>query len=298
MSARQIHPELAKDLSVYTCSHVHPYSHSNMNYLQFPVQFCVSLRSNKGVRDEIRDLQSTTSLQNRVAISWRQLATANSCRMTFKGYQSEYQISPDLGGYETCQTSISRHLFQLSQGMNFGAKPKQILFNSTNPECPIVELPTTYPEYVACKFTSNEWYLVKWSSYIRYETFRNGEYGTYWANDTQTFVVKMSEELRRNGTEHVWLQRLLKVKTRNVGCDKAYILVELADGWSHRANRINVIYRIFEGSMKIHQELVGTYDVDGWNQLETSLKQTPGDHEICVQLINPAISKHVKVNHC
>ncbi|CAI2305192.1 unnamed protein product [Caenorhabditis sp. 36 PRJEB53466] len=285
--ARLINSEIVKDLSVYLCSHVPTYSHANMNFFSYPVQFCVTLRSDKGIREEIRDLQSTTSLQSRVSISWRQLATAHSCRLTFKGYQTEYRISPDLGGYETCQTSISRHLFKLSQGMNMGVEhQKRIEFNSTNQECPIVSVPTDYPEYVACKFTSNEWYQVEWTSTIRYETFRNGEYGTYWANDTQNFIVKMSEEMRRNGSEHVWLKRLLKLDTKLDGCDTTNLLIHFADDWNFAASSVSLTYRIFEGSTKIHADYLGTFAVEGWREMNIPLKRIPGDHEICAQLFS------------
>lgn len=174
--ARLINSEIVKDVSVYLCSHVPTYSHANMNVTirdpfhsssqifsfsptryNFVLHFVLIREYGNSViyhydssfydfREEIRDLQSTTSLQSRIQISWRQLATANSCRLTFKGYQTEYRISPDLGGYETCQTSISRHLFKLSQGMNMGIEhQKRIEFNSTNQDCPILNVPTAYP---------------------------------------------------------------------------------------------------------------------------------------------------------
>uniref|UniRef100_A0A8R1DVZ7 Uncharacterized protein n=1 Tax=Caenorhabditis japonica TaxID=281687 RepID=A0A8R1DVZ7_CAEJA len=260
---RLINSEVVRDVSVYLCSHIPTYSHANMNYFAYPVQFCVTLRSDKGIR------------------------------MTFKGYQTEYRISPDLGGYETCQSSISRHLFKLSQGMNLGVEhQKRVEFNSTNHECPIVAVPTAYPEYVACKFTSNEWYQIEWKSTIRYETFRNGEYGTYWANDTQNFIVKMSEEMRRNGSEHAWLRRLLKLETRLDGCDTTHVLVRFADDWTYSASTVSLTYRIFEGAVKIFADHIGTLSVEGWRELRIPLNRRPGDHEICAQLLNPAVSRH------
>ncbi|CAI5437688.1 unnamed protein product [Caenorhabditis angaria] len=289
-----INSEIAKDLSVYICSHGSTYSHANMNFIQYPVQFCVSLRSNKGIREHYRDLQSSTSLQGTVQISWRQLATANSCKLTFKGYQTEYRISPDLGGYIPCQNAISRHLFRLSQSMNFGSgQIERIEFNNSNSKCPIENVPTAYPEYISCKLQQNEWYMIEWKSTTRYETFRNGEYGTHWANDTQSFVVKMSEELRRNGTELIWLQRLVKLDSRLNGCDDVKVLVNFADDWTIRTNTITLTYRIFDGTMKIHSKIIGTFDIENWREIQFPLKRTPGDHQICAQMNSPVPSRYL-----
>ncbi|ETN81918.1 hypothetical protein NECAME_00269 [Necator americanus] len=121
--------------------------------------------SSKSQRDLARDQQSTVSIKPSVLFTWRQVTSARQCRFGFQGYQGEYRLSPDFGAYEECQYSLSRHTHALSEIFSAekklkessgyftenghvlargGPLSKSLRFNSSNPDCPINELPTTY----------------------------------------------------------------------------------------------------------------------------------------------------------
>ncbi|CAD6184725.1 unnamed protein product [Caenorhabditis auriculariae] len=288
--ARKLEAEVAKDVSVDICSHLPTYSHANMNFFQQPTQFCVAIRSNKNLKDEMRDLQSTTSLKSEVLVSWRQLATSTSCKLLFKGYQSEYRISPDMGGYEACQNSVSRHLFVLSQAMSVNKHVDGVKFNASNENCPILMVPSTYTEYVACKFTSDEWYVIDWKSTLRYETYRNGAYGTARFGPTPALPSSFSRQVSSIGM-------VLNINGCNGfcrldGCDKSDVLIRFADNWPTRLNTVNLKYIVRGGTLQLHVEHLATIEVESWVQYTVNLRPVLGVHEVCAQMVAPLASRH------
>lgn len=138
------------------------------------VKFCGVLYTDKGSRDYERDLKRTVSLKPSILISWHEVGRTESCELEykvgtfeqpripgnlsklrwtqcywatyetaapnltrFKGYQSEYRISPDLGYYVGCQKGISYYISQL-------ATRRTSAWNVSSENCPLRSLPKTY----------------------------------------------------------------------------------------------------------------------------------------------------------
>ncbi|VDM53004.1 unnamed protein product [Angiostrongylus costaricensis] len=201
--AIRITAETPVDFSILLCTHQRRHIHNHMQYLPQPARFCMTVKSSKSQRDLARDQQSTVAVSSSVLFSWRGVNSARQCQFGFKGYQGEYRLSPDFGAYEECQYSLSH-----------GPLSNTLQFNSSNSNCPINYLPTTYVDYVSCSLNLNEWYILDWYSSIRYETYHNGVYGTYYANHSTSFVFQPTDNLLRNGTEREWLARLIHLETR------------------------------------------------------------------------------------
>ncbi|EYC29279.1 hypothetical protein Y032_0006g2882 [Ancylostoma ceylanicum] len=263
-----------------------------MQYLPQPARFCVTMKSSKSQRDLARDQQSTVSIKSSVLFTWRQVTSARQCRFGFQGYQGEYRLSPDFGAYEECQYSLSRHTHALSEVLARGGPlSKSLRFNSSNPDCPINELPTTYADYVSCSLNANEWYILDWHSSIRYETYHNGVYGSYYANHSTSFVFQPSDVLLRNGTESEWLARLLHLETRTNGCDQASLLARFDEYWPY-SSTVALHYIVRDGRRISHEDHLITTSVERWLQHDFALHPQPGIHEICAQIIGKPHIRH------
>ncbi|CAI4230155.1 unnamed protein product [Auanema sp. JU1783] len=282
----RISPESPADFSIQLCSpQRRQKTHGHMQYFPMPIKYCASIRSSKQRRHLINELRGTTSHESVVKLRWRQVASSISCHMAFKGYQSEYRLTPDFGAYETCQFSLSRHVYDLSELISRGnsAKKTRLHFNSTNAKCPIMELPTSYTDYISCSLIANEWYILEWDSSIRYESFRNGSYGNYWSNYSTNFVFQPTDQLNRNGTETKWLSRLLTIDTKIEGCDKASALVLLDSFWP-LISKISVVYRVIHHNTKKYEKEIFSNYVDKWSKIDFNLNPLQGTHEICAHL--------------
>ncbi|KAK6729423.1 hypothetical protein RB195_006464 [Necator americanus] len=263
-----------------------------MQYLPQPARFCLTMMSSKSQRDLARDQQSTVSIKPSVLFTWRQVTSARQCRFGFQGYQGEYRLSPDFGAYEECQYSLSRHTHALSEVLARGGPlSKSLRFNSSNPDCPINELPTTYADYVSCSLNANEWYILDWHSSIRYETYHNGVYGTYYANHTTSFVFQPSYVLLRNGSEAEWLARLIRLETRTNGCDRASLLVRLDEYWPY-SSTVALHYYVRDGRRISYDGHLITASVERWLQHDFALQAEPGIHEICAQMVGKPHIRH------
>lgn len=255
-----------------------------MQYLPQPARYCVTMRSSKTPRDLARDKQGTTSISSSVLFTWRQVTSARQCRFGFQGYQGEYRLSPDFGAYEECQSVLSRHSHALSEVLARGGPlSKTLRFNTSDPDCPFNDLPTTYADYVSCTLNANEWYILDWHSSIRYETYHNGIYGSYYANHTTSFVFQPSDNLLRNGTETDWLARLIHLETRTNGCDAASLLVHFDEHWPFLSTVV-VYYYVRDGPRISHDSHLVTASVQRWLQHEFNLSPQPGAHEVCAQI--------------
>ncbi|VDL72190.1 unnamed protein product [Nippostrongylus brasiliensis] len=215
VSALRISPEIPLDFSIHLCTHHRRHEHGHMQYLPHPPRYCVTMRSSKSQKDLAKDRKGTTSISSTVRFTWRQVTSARQCQFGFQGYQGEYRLSPDFGAYDECQYVLSRHSHALSEVLARGGPlSKALHFNASDPACPFTYLPTTYADYVSCALNSNEWYIMDWQSSIRYDTYHKGNYGSYYANHTTSFVFQPSDNLLRNGTEVEWLARLMHLETR------------------------------------------------------------------------------------
>ncbi|CAJ0592872.1 unnamed protein product [Cylicocyclus nassatus] len=288
----RISAETPVDFSIQLCSHQRHHIYGHMQYLPQPPRYCVAMKSSKAQRDLVRDQQSTVSIKSNVLFTWRQVTSAQQCRFGFKGYQGEYRLAPDFGAYEECQYSLSRHTHALSEVLAKGGPlSKSLKFNSSNPDCPINELPTTYADYVSCSLNANEWYILDWHSSIRYETYHNGVYGAYYANHSTSFVFQPTDELQRNGSEAVWLARLLHLETKTNGCDQASVLARFDEYWPYSSS-VDLHYFIRDGRRILYEGHLVTTSVERWLQYDFALRPQPGVHEICAQIIGLPHIRH------
>ncbi|KAJ1362081.1 hypothetical protein KIN20_021497 [Parelaphostrongylus tenuis] len=263
-----------------------------MQYLPQPARFCMTVKSSKSQRDLTRDQQSTVSISPSVLFSWRRINGARQCQFGFKGYQGEYRLSPDFGAYEECQYSLSRHTYALSEVLALdGPLSMTLRFNSSNSNCPIDYLPTTYVDYVSCTLNLNEWYVLDWYSTIRYETYHNGAYGTYYANHSTSFVFQPTDNLLRNGTEKEWLARLILLDTKTNGCEDASLLVRYEEHWPYSSTLI-IHYYIRDYHRIVHEEHLVTANVDRWLQHDFVLHPKLGVHEVCAQMTDKPRNRH------
>jgi hypothetical protein len=149
----------------------------------------------------------------------------------------EYRFAPDLGYYLPCQKAIAQHLDELAEAEKDGPPKmgagKSVLWNSTNPNCPLLALPGTIrvangivyfnfnhliplKELNACQLQEGQWYELVFRSAIQFEMLLPNQniYQQLWANQSTTFVFKPEREVWRNGTELYWLQRLLQLRVK------------------------------------------------------------------------------------
>uniref|UniRef100_A0A914CE47 Uncharacterized protein n=1 Tax=Acrobeloides nanus TaxID=290746 RepID=A0A914CE47_9BILA len=247
--------------------------------LFFPntVKFCAAVHTNKNVLHLAKDKQRTTYLSPIISFTLHEIGSPARCRMDFMGYGGDYRLTPDLGYYPHCLRSLSQYINQLVVGT---APP---LWNITNTQCPIHDLPKTYLDYISCDLVANKWYELNYDSSIRYETYHNNNYRQFWANHSTVFLFKPEYYMERNGTEVDWLEKLVHLDVRLKNCERVRYLLTVDSDWPLPVT-VYVDYQVSEGQYIKYKKHMGNGTLDRWFSGSFSINRSDRTHELCVQL--------------